>query len=47
MLRGRLSTVMDDAAYGAHQGMMVQMGAHTKDPPMDDTVDGCTRRMKL
>ena len=25
MLKGRLSTVMDDAAYGAHQGMMVQM----------------------
>ena len=25
MLKGRLSIVMDDAAYGAHPGMMVQM----------------------
>ena len=25
MLKGRLSIVMNDAAYGAHPGMMVQM----------------------
>ena len=37
MLKGCESTVIDDAAYGADQGMTVQL-----DPPMDDTADGST-----
>ena len=44
ILKGRYSTVMDDAAYRAHQGMTAN-GAHSKDPPMDDTADGGTTRI--
>ena len=32
ILKGRYSTVMDDAAYRAHQGMTAN-GAHSKHPP--------------
>ena len=39
ILKGRYSTVMDWAAYRAHQGMTAN-GAHSKHPPMDDTADG-------
>ena len=44
MLKGRCSTVIDDAAYEAHQEMTAK-GAHTKDPSMDDTADGRTTRI--
>ena len=35
MLKGWLSTVMDDAASGAHQGTTLQM-KHNKDPGTDE-----------
>ena len=41
MSKGGESTAIDDAAYGAHQGMTVKM-EHTKDPLMDDTANRST-----
>ena len=43
MFKGWWSAVMKDAAYGTHQGRRMQM---ERTPPMDDTADGSTTRIR-